>query len=92
MPLHQELLEEMAHRRETAEREAQRAVRREMLRAGLLCVAWMLLGLYLLGWSVHTTDEQYGRMAFYGGLVVGNGGILYTLLSSYRRIEKRGDL
>jgi hypothetical protein len=52
----------------------------------------MLLGLYLLGWSVHTTDYLYGRIAFFGGLIVGNTGIVYTLLNTYRRLEKSGDL
>src|SRR3712207_8562431 len=46
-----------------------------------LCVGWMLLGLYLLGWSAHTSDEHYGRIAFYSGVIVGNAGILYTLLA-----------
>jgi hypothetical protein len=41
---------------------------------------------------MHTTNEHYGRVAFYGGLIVGNAGILYTLLNTYRRLEKRGDL
>lgn len=92
MPLRRELLEEMGRRREAAEREAERAVRRELVRAGALCVGWMSLGLYLLGWSMHTVDEHYGRIAFYGGLLVGNGGILFTLLNCYRRLERRGDL
>lgn len=92
MPLRRDLLEEMGRRRELAEREAERARRRELVRAGALCIGWMLLGLYLLGWSVHTTDYLYGRIAFFGGLIVGNAGIVITLLASYRRLEKRGDL
>jgi hypothetical protein len=92
MPLRQQLLEEMAERREVAEREAERARRRELTRAALLCVGWMLLGLYFLAWSMHTDSYDYGRIAFYGGLIVGNGGIVYTLLETYRRLEKRGDL
>lgn len=92
MPSRKELLDEIGRAREVAELAAERAVRRALIRAGLLCIAWMLLGLYLLGWSMHTTDEYYGRVAFYGGLIVGNAGILYTLLNTYRRLEKRGDL
>ena len=92
MPLRRELLEEMGRRRELAESEAERARRRELIRAGALCIGWMLLGLYLLGWSVHTTDYLYGRIAFFGGLIVGNAGIVYTLLATYRRLEKHGDL
>ena len=87
-----ELLEEMARVREAAETEAERGRRRELVRTGLLCIMWMMIGLYLLGWSMHTTDEHYGRIAFYSGVIVGNAGILYTLLDCYRRLEKRGDL
>ena len=92
MPTRKELLEEIGRQREAAEDEARRAVRRTLLRSGALCIGWMLAGLYLLGWSVHTTDEQYGRIAFYAGAIVGNAGILYTLLATYRTLEKRGDL
>jgi hypothetical protein len=52
----------------------------------------MLLGLYLLGWSMHTADYTYGRIAFYSGVIVGNCGIIFTLLNTHRRLEKRGDL
>lgn len=92
MPLRKELLDELARVRETAELEAERARRRELVRAGALCVAWMLLGLYLLAWSMHTTDYAYGRIAFYSGVIVGNVGIIFTLLNTHRRLEKRGDL
>ena len=92
MPLRKELLEEMGRAREAAELETERARRRALVRAAAWCVAWMLLGLYLLGWSMHTTDFAYGRIAFYGGVIVGNAGIIYTLLNTHRRLEKRGDL
>jgi hypothetical protein len=92
MPLRKELLEEMGRAREIAEREADQDRRRELVRAGALCIAWMLVGLYLLGWSMHTTDYTYGRIAFYSGVIVGNAGIIFTLLETYRRLEKRGDV
>jgi hypothetical protein len=92
MPLRKELLEEMGRAREAAELETERARRSELIRAAALCVAWMLLGLYLLAWSMHTTDYAYGRIAFYGGVIVGNAGMIYTLLNTHRRLEKRGDL
>jgi hypothetical protein len=50
------------------------------------------IGLYLLGWSVHTLDYLYGRIFFFGGLIIGNAGILYVLLAAYLRLEKSGDL
>ena len=92
MSIRQQLLEEIGRQREAAERETRRSVRWALVRCGALCVGWTLVGLYLLGWSVHTTDEHYGRIAFYSGVIVGNAGILYTLLATYRRLEKRGDV
>ena len=91
MPLRRELLEEMARIREAAELEAERVRRRDTVRTGALCVTWMLIGLYLLGFSTHTTDEGYARPAFYAGVIIGNAGIAFTLLRAYRRGEERGD-
>jgi hypothetical protein len=91
MPLRKELLEEMGRVREAAEVEAERVRRRDMIRTGALCVMWMLIGLYLLGWSMHTSDDRYARPAFYGGVIIGNAGIIFTLLRAYRRGEERGD-
>jgi hypothetical protein len=91
MPLRQELLEQMGRAREAAEREADRDRRRDMIRTGAACVMWTLLGLFLLGWSFHTTDARYARPAFYGGVIIGNAGIVSTLLRAYRRGEQRGD-
>ena len=91
MPTRRELYEAMGREREAAELEANRARRRDLVRTAAVCVVWMLVGVYLLGWSVHTTDERYGWLAFYGGLIVGNGGIVLTLLAAYRRGEERGD-
>ncbi len=92
MPTRKELLDDIARQREAAELQTTRAVRWTLVRCGLTCVGWMLAGLYLIGWALHTTDEGYGRIAYYGGVIVGNAGILYTLLATYRRLERRGDL
>jgi hypothetical protein len=92
MPSRKELFEEIARQREAAEVETRRAVRWTLVRCGLACIGWMLVGLYLIGWALHTTDEHYGRIAYYGGVIVGNAGILYTLLATYRRLEQRGDI
>jgi hypothetical protein len=91
MPLRRELLEEMARAREASELEAERIRLHDMIRTGAFCVMWMLIGLYLLGWSMHTTDDRYARLAFYGGVIVGNAGIVFTLLRAYHRGEQRGD-
>jgi hypothetical protein len=91
MPLRKQLLEQMGRTREAAEVAAERDRRRDMIRTAAMCVAWALIGLFLLGWSMHTTDDRYARPAFYAGIVVGNAGIIFTLLGAYRRGERRGD-
>jgi hypothetical protein len=40
---------------------------------------------------MHTRDEQLGRVAFWGGLLVGNGGIFFTLLGALARRGGGGD-
>ncbi|MBI4421724.1 MAG: hypothetical protein HY560_12940 [Gemmatimonadetes bacterium] len=91
MPLPQESLEEMAVRRYAAEELAGRDRRRAWVRAALLCWFWSLMGLYGLGWAMHTTNMTYAMVAFWAGLAIGNGGILFTLISAWRQAERRGD-
>lgn len=57
----------------------------------LTCVVWCGIGVFLIAWSAHTTDTVLGYAAFWGGLGIGNAGIIFTLLAAYRRGEKRGD-
>jgi hypothetical protein len=79
--------EEMSVQRAAEAERAHRDRTWTLIRAGASCVLWCLLGLVCLMWSAHTTDAGYGRIAFYGGLVIGNGGILYTLIEVYSRRE-----
>lgn len=91
MPLPAHILEELGRQRLAEQREADRVTRREYVRAILRCFLWMTVGIALLSWSVHTTDLAHGLAAFWGGLIVGNGGICYTLIDAYLRGERRGD-
>jgi hypothetical protein len=74
-----------------ATRKADRDRLWDMLLTGAQCVAWCALALFLLGWSFHTDDEKLGRVFFWGGILVGNGGIVFTLARAYQRGEQRGD-
>ena len=89
MPNRRELYEEMGRRNAAAEREAQRHDRMSLAAAGLACLGWCAAGLFLIGWSLHTTDADLGRVAFWSGLLVGNGGIVYTLLGVHARRGRR---
>jgi hypothetical protein len=83
--------EQMAERNRRLAEEADGDKRRDALLTALACLGWMLLGLFCLAWSFHTTDPVYGRAAFFAGIGIGNGGIVFTLLGFYRRGEQRGD-
>jgi hypothetical protein len=50
------------------------------------------LGLALMGWGLHLRDAGWAGIAFWGGLLVGNGGVLLTLLVAYLRAMEEGEL
>ena len=91
MPLPAELLEEMSATRQAESDAADRDRLRDFVRSGLMCLGWSMLGIALILWSAHTLNSIYGWIAFFAGLGIGNGGILFTLIGAYRRGEKRGD-
>ena len=81
---------EIAESRRTADAETRAARFRVVCWAGVQCVAWSAVGIAMLMWSVHTTDQQWARPVFLGGLVVGNAGILATIVrlqSALDRVE-----
>ncbi|HEU4642544.1 MAG TPA: hypothetical protein VFS44_08825 [Gemmatimonadaceae bacterium] len=91
MPLPREILAELASKRAAERAAAERDRRRDLARTALECFGWAAAGILAILWSVHTTDPTAGRVAFYGGMGLGNGGILLSLLAAYRRGERRGD-
>ncbi len=50
-----------------------------------------MLGLYLVGWALHTTSVSAGRLMFWGGLILGNAGWLLTMVWTHSRAVQRGD-
>jgi hypothetical protein len=86
-----ELREEMARKRAAEHVEAERVKWRDLAFTAAQCLAWAAVGIFLLMWSVHTTDVKLGKAAFFAGLGVGNAGIIFSLLGAYRRGEERGD-
>lgn len=91
MPLPQEILEEMQVRRRDEAMRANRDRRIALAASAALCLGWCALGCALILIGVHSSSHVWGRVAFWGGLGVGNGGILFTLVDTYRRGERRGD-
>ena len=61
------------------------------VRTALMCVAWSVAGLVVMGWGLHTTDRELGEIAWRGGMVLGYAGILFTLVRAYSKAKERGD-
>ena len=61
------------------------------MRTLALVVFSLALGLFLMAWSVHTTDMRYAGAAFWAGLIVGNGCVLISVLMVLSRNSRRHD-
>ena len=84
--------EERAEARFKSERLADRDARRSLLIGAGLCLVWLTIGLYLLGWAVHVTDQKLGYILFWSGLIFGNSGIVAMIAWTVRKAAARGDL
>ena len=84
--------EERAKAHLVADRAATRDAWRSTLLGAVVCLVWMALGLYGLGWSLHVTDERTGNLIFWGSLVIANSGIVATIYWVVRKAEHRGDM
>jgi hypothetical protein len=82
--------EERAAALNAAEREVERDKLRAYVFAALACFGYMALGLVLVAFAVHTTDESLGQIAFWSGLLLGNAGILITVVTTHQRAEAEG--
>ena len=86
-----DVLDAIEARAQAAHVDANRDRRRDLALTALACLGWSALGIMCILWSAHTTDFTYGTIAFYGGLGIGNAGIVFSLAGAYRRGEARGD-
>lgn len=91
MPLPNLPPRELAARYAAQAHNAERDKRRAFLLGAVLCLAWATLGVLCIMWSVHSRHEVWREVAFWGGLGIGNGGVIFTLLYIYKRGEERGD-
>ena len=91
MPIPYDIMDELIAKRAAEHSAAQRDKLLDLVLTALLCLAWSALGIFLILLGAHLTHQVYARVAFYAGIAVGNGGIVFTLLAAYRRGEKRGD-
>jgi len=83
-------LEERALQLEQLERETRIQKRSLYIRYGLEYLLWFVIGGFLLFWSFHTTDSRYARLAFWGGIGLGDGGMLMALIRARHEAERCG--
>ena len=83
-------IEERALEVEDFERYHRASVRRLYLRYGFEYLVWLVVGLFLMFWSFHTTDTRYAGLAFWGGIGLGDGGMLLTLIRARNEAERCG--
>ena len=83
-----ELYAGIAESRRAAEEAAEAARFRVLVWAGVQCLAWGALGLLMMGWSMHTTDLRWARPVFLAGIVVGNAGILATIVRVQAALDR----
>jgi hypothetical protein len=82
--------EERAVEIEQLEKELRAQTRFLYLRYGSQYAVWLIAGLFLLFWSLHTTDSRYADLAFWGGIGLGDGGMLWTLVRARGEAERIG--
>lgn len=55
-------------------------------RAFALLLIWPLVALACMGWGMHTTDPTLGELSFQVGWLLGNAGIVGTLIWMRQRL------
>jgi len=86
-----ERYEAIGARNERLEQESRRARRRTLLVAAVVVWVWCLAGLAGIAAAIRSSDSEMGWVWFWGGLVIGNGGILATFVWTFARLRARGD-
>jgi hypothetical protein len=72
------------------ESDLRRQTRSLYLRYGFEYLVWLIVGLFLLFWSFHTTNSRYAGLAFWGGIGLGDAGMLMTLIRARKDAERCG--
>jgi hypothetical protein len=83
-------LEERGLELEQLEKEVRSQKRSLYLRYGFEYLVWLVVGTFLLFGAFHTTDSRYAKLAFWGGIGLGDGGMLMALIRARREAERCG--
>lgn len=84
-------LERIATERIAAGEEVERAYRWELARVCVECIGSCFLGLFIIGFGLHSTDLDTAKIALWSGMLAGTAGVYGSVISAYRRGEQRGD-
>ena len=60
------------------------------LRFGLEYLLWFAIGIAMMFWCFHVPDPETGNLWFWGGMIVGDGGMLMVLVRLQRHFEAHG--
>ncbi|CAN5566102.1 hypothetical protein BH09GEM1_BH09GEM1_37730 [soil metagenome] len=82
--------DERAHELELMERGITRARWRLLCETLIGCLTCCGVGLFLVGWAVHTTNAVWGGISFWSGLLIGDVGMIALLMRHYQRSEGEG--
>ena len=82
--------EERAREVEELERQDRALRRYAHTRFGLEYLVWFVVGIGMLFWSFHLSDRETGNLWFWGGMIVGDGGMLAVLVRVQRYFDDNG--
>src|SRR5690349_17872383 len=91
MPMNKKLYEELQEKHERDHRDAEGERRWSLIRSGLACLVWAVLGLVCYAFAFHTTDAGMAEIYQWGAYVITYGGVSFTILRAYRKGVARGD-
>ena len=83
-------LEERALEIEDVERADRATRRRAWIRYGSEYLCWFLVSISMMFWAFHTTDSRHAESALWGGILVGDAGMLSVLVRLQLYSEKFG--
>lgn len=81
----------MEIRRAAAIEKAHRQHLRFLVRAGLIPLAFLLAGVFLMGLAFHLTEHKYAELAFQLSFLVGYGGMFFGVIGIYVYGRERGE-
>ena len=82
--------EERAREIQEVERTDRQMRRYAYARFGLEYLTWFAVGLAMMFWSFHTMDAGVGQLFFWGGMIVGDGGMLLVLVRLQVYFDENG--